>query len=52
MMFRVLAGVCAVLGIGWAFGWVLPKNVSDAVGMIAATLLALILSTVPIGPVA
>lgn len=52
MAFRVLAAVFAVFGILWAFGWFLPTDPAKAVGMVAATLLALILSSVPIGPVA
>ena len=51
MGFRILAGVFSVLGILWAFGWLLPEDPARAVGMVAATLLALIVSTVPIGPV-
>ena len=52
MGFRILAGVFAVFGVLWAFGWLLPEDPSRAIGMVAATLLALILSTVPIGTVA
>jgi hypothetical protein len=52
MMFRILAGVFAVFGIGWGFGLFLPTDAAKAVGMVAAALLALIVSTVPIGPVA
>lgn len=52
MGFRILAGVFAVLGVGWAFGWVLPEDTGKAVGMVAATLLALVLSSIPVGPVA
>jgi hypothetical protein len=51
MAFRVLAGVFAVFGVLWGFGWLLPEDTARAVGMVAATLLALVVSTVPIGPV-
>ena len=51
MAFKVFAGVLCVLGVGWAFGWVLPEDTGKAVGMVAAALLCLILSTVPVGPV-
>jgi len=51
MGFRILAGVFAAFGILWAFGWFLPTDPARAVGMVAATLLALIISTVPTGPV-
>lgn len=52
MAFRIFAGVFAVFGILWGFGWFLPTDPAKAVGMVAATLLALILSSIPIGPVA
>lgn len=52
MAFRVLAGVMFTLGIGWAFGWLLPHDPSRAIGMVCAGLLCLVLSTVPVGPVA
>jgi hypothetical protein len=51
MAFRVLAGVLFVLGILFAFGWILTEDVARAVGVIAAGLLCLVLSTVPIGTV-
>lgn len=52
MAFRIFAGVFAALGACWGFGWILPQNTHDAIGMVALTLLALIVSTVPVGPVA
>lgn len=52
MGFRILAGVMFVLAILMAEGWLVSQDVSRAVGLIAAGLLACLLSTVPIGPVA
>lgn len=52
MAFRVLAGVMFVLAILMAFGWLVAEDASRAVGLIAAGLLCLVLSTVPVGPVA
>lgn len=52
MAFRVLAGVMFTLAILMGFGWLLDQDVARAVGLIAAGLLALVLSTVPVGPVA
>jgi hypothetical protein len=50
--FRVLAGVLFAMGALFAFGWILPDDVARGVGCIAAGLLMLVLSTVPVGPVA
>lgn len=52
MAFRIFAGVLFALGILFAFGWLVSEDVARAVGVIAAGLLCLVLSTVPIGPVA
>lgn len=50
--FRVLAGVLFALGVLFGFGWLVDQDVSRAVGVVAAGLLCLVLSTVPVGPVA
>lgn len=52
MGFRILAGVMFVLAILMSFGWLVSEDTSRAIGLIAAGLLALVLSTVPVGPVA
>ena len=52
MAFRVLAGVLFALAILMGFGWLVDQDVARSVGLIAAGLLSLVLSTVPIGPVA
>lgn len=52
MAFRVFAGVLFAMAALFAFGWILPDDVPRAVGCVAAGLLSLVLSTVPIGPVA
>lgn len=52
MAFRILAGVLFVLAALMAFGWIVAEDVPRAIGLIAAGLLACLLSTVPIGPVA
>lgn len=52
MGFRILAGVMFVLATLMAFGWLVAEDTSRAVGLIAAGLLCLVLSTVPVGPVA
>ena len=52
MGFRILAGVLFAFAFLMAFGWIVSEDVARAVGLIAAGLLALLLSSVPIGPVA
>lgn len=52
MGFRIIAGVCFILSVLMAFGWLVSQDTSRAVGLIAAGLLALVLSTVPVGPAA
>lgn len=47
-----MAGVMFVLATLMAFGWIVTEDVHRAVGLIAAGLLSLVLSTVPVGPVA
>lgn len=48
---RVVSCVLLVLGILLAFGWITEQNPSHAVGMVAAGLLAFVLSTIPVGRV-
>lgn len=52
MGFKILAGACFTLAVLMGFGWFVDVDVHRAVGLIAAGLLALVLSTVPVGPVA
>ena len=52
MAFRILAGVMFVLAILMGFGWLMHEDVGRAVGLVAAGMLCMLLSTVPIGPVA
>ena len=52
MAFRIFAGVLFALAVGFGFGWVLPTDTARAIGCVAAGLLMLVLSTVPVGPVA
>lgn len=51
MAFRILAGVLFALAALMAFGWLVAENTSNALGLIAAGLLAMVLSTIPYGPV-
>lgn len=52
MAFRILAGVMFTIAILMGFGWLVDQDVARAAGLIAAGLLCLVLSTVPVGPVA
>lgn len=51
-MFRILAGVLFTLAGLMAMGWLVSQDLHRAVGLIAAGLLCLVLSTVPIKSVA
>ena len=48
---RVVSCVFAVLAVLAAFGWLLDRDVSHAVGFIGAAVLAFVLSTIPAGRV-
>lgn len=48
---RVISCVLAALGVLAGFGWLLEANVAHAVGFVAGSLLAYVLSTVPVGRV-
>lgn len=50
--FRILAAVLFALALLMGFGWLVDQDVARAVGLTAAGLLALTLSTIPVGPVA
>ena len=52
MGFRILAGIMFGLAVLMGFGWLLDQDVARSCGLIAAGLLCLVLSTVPVGPVA
>ena len=52
MGFRILAGACFILSALMAFGWLVSQDTARAVGLIAAGLLALVISTIPVGSVA
>ena len=52
MGFRIVAGVCFILSGLMSFGWIVSQDTSRAVGLIAAGLLALVLSTIPVGSAA
>lgn len=52
MGFRIIAGVCFAVAALMAFGWIVAEDTGRAVGLIAAGLLSLVLSTIPVGPVA
>ena len=52
MLFRILAALCFAVAALMAFGWFVDQDVPRAVGVIAAGLLSLVLSSVPVGPVA
>ena len=51
MAFRILAGVLFALAFLMAFGWLVSEDVARATGLIAAGLLSLVLSSIPVGPV-
>jgi hypothetical protein len=51
MAFRIFAGVLFVLAILMGFGWLLDQDSARATGLVAAGMLTLLLSSVPIGPV-
>ena len=51
MAFRVLAGVMFALSALMGLGWIVAEDVHRAVGLTAAGMLCLVLSTVPVGPV-
>lgn len=48
---RVLSMLFALLAICLAYGWLVAQNTPHAVGLVAASLLAFVLSTVPVGRV-
>lgn len=50
MAFRVLAAACFILAGLMAFGWLVSEDTARAIGLIAAGLLALVLSTIPVTP--
>ena len=52
MGFKILAGVMFAVAVLMGFGWLVDQDTGRAVGLIAAGLLSLVLSTVPVGPVA
>lgn len=51
MAFRIFAGVLFALAVLMGFGWLFDQDVARAVGLMAAGMLMLVLSTVPVGPV-
>lgn len=51
-MFRFLAGFMFAVAILMGEGWLVAQDVPRAIGLVAAGLLCLVLSTVPVGPVA
>ena len=52
MLLRVAAAVLFALAALASFGLLLGQNTEHAVGFIAGGLLAYVLSTIPVGPVA
>jgi len=48
---RIIAGIMFAAAICLGFGWFVSEDVARAVGLVAAGMLALVISTVPIGPV-
>jgi hypothetical protein len=51
MALRILAAVLFALAILMAFGWLVSEDTARAVGLVAAGMLACVLSTIPVGPV-
>lgn len=52
VLLKVVSAVFALLAVFAAVGWVLTANQPHALGWLAASFLAYVLSTIPYGPAA